>query len=99
MSKIESVTQPGALWKAQLGGPKGLVVLVVQFVPKAQVPVGVQSAAPGVKVVIQPAGNAGAVTPSKSSLKTVTGVQVGAGLGLGVPGGLGVGVAVTGTIA
>jgi len=41
------------------------VVLVVQLVPSAQVPVGVQLAAPGVKELTQPAGKAGAVTPSK----------------------------------
>jgi hypothetical protein len=65
---MESVTQPGALWNAQLGAVSGKVVLVAQFVPSAQVPVGVQLAGPGVKEVVQPAGKAGAITPSKLSL-------------------------------
>jgi hypothetical protein len=47
------------------------VVLVAQFVPSAQVPVGMQLAGPGVKVLTQPGGSAGAVTPSKFSLKRV----------------------------
>ena len=45
-------------WEAK----KGLMALVVQFVPNAQRPVGVQLAAPGVKEEPQPAGKAGAVT-------------------------------------
>jgi hypothetical protein len=67
--KLESVTQPGASWNAQLGGVLGLVVLVTQFVPSGQVSVGVQVAGPGVKEETQPDGNAGAVTSSKFSLK------------------------------
>jgi hypothetical protein len=69
VSRVESVTQPGALWNTQLGGVSGAVVLVAQFVPSAQVPVGMQLAGPGVKVLTQPGGSAGAVTPSKFSLK------------------------------
>ena len=46
---MESVTQPGASWNAQLGAVWGAVVLVVQLVPSAQVPAGVQLAGPGVK--------------------------------------------------
>jgi hypothetical protein len=69
--RLESVTQLGALWNAQLGGVDGLEVLVVQSVPSAQVPVGVQFAGPGVKEDTQPAGKAGAVTPSKFSLRKV----------------------------
>jgi len=67
--KLESVTQPGASWNAQLGGEVKPVVLVFQFVPNEQVPVGMQFAGPGVKEDPQPGGNAGAMTPSKSSCK------------------------------
>lgn len=67
--KLESVTQPGASWNAQLGGEIGFVVLVVQFVPNWQVPVGMQFAGPGVKEDPQPGGKAGAVTASKFSCK------------------------------
>jgi hypothetical protein len=67
--KLESVTQPGASWNAQLGGVVKLVVLVVQFVPKGQMPVGMQFAGPGVKEDPQPGGKAGAVTASNSSCK------------------------------
>lgn len=96
VSRVESVTQPGSSWKAQFGGVFGAVALVAQFVPSAQVPVGVQLAAPGVKEVTQPAGRAGAVTPSKFWLKTTIGVQVwvgvaGVGVGIGVVVGVGVG--------
>lgn len=48
-----------------------MVVLVFQFVPSAQVPVGVQFAGPGVKDDIHPEGKAGAVTPSNSSCRNV----------------------------
>lgn len=65
--KLESVTQPGASWNAQLGGELGLMVLVTQSVPSGQAPAGVQSAGPGVKDDDQPRGKAGAVTPSKFS--------------------------------
>jgi UDP-3-O-[3-hydroxymyristoyl] glucosamine N-acyltransferase len=94
VSSVESVTQPGSSWKAQLGAVFGVVVLVVQLVPSAQVPVGVQLAAPGVKELAQPAGKAGAVTPSTFWLKTTMGVQVCVGVGVGVDEGVGVGVGV-----
>ena len=92
VSRMESVTQPGSLWNAQLGGVSGEFVVVAQFVPSAQVPVGVQLAGPGVKEVVQPAGKAGAITPSKSSAKAVIKPH-------GVGEGVGVGVGATGTIA
>src|SRR4051812_35663028 len=37
VSRMESVTQPGASWNTQLGVEAGAVVLVTQFVPDAQV--------------------------------------------------------------
>ena len=79
---------------------------VVQFVPDAQVPAGTQLAGPAVTEVVQPAGTAGAVTPSKFSLKytKLHGVTSGVGeavalgvtvgVGEGVPGGVGVAVGV-----
>lgn len=76
------------------------MVVVSQFVPRAQVPVGMQLAGPGVKELTQPGGNPGAVTPSKFSAKTVTGVQawpavaVAVGVGDGVPVAVAVAVAV-----
>lgn len=59
--------------------------MVAQFVPSVQVPIGAQLAGPGVKEVPQPAGNAGAVTSSKLSRKTVMtpGVVVGVDVGTG----------------
>ena len=74
-----------------MGTEYGLVVLVAQFVPKAQVPVGVQLAAPETNDVVQSAGNAGAVIESKFSAKTtvVPGVSDGVGVGVGVCGGVG----------
>ena len=91
---MESVTQAGALWNAQLGGLSEPLVVVAQFVPNAHVPEGVQLAGPGVKDVVQPAGKAGAITPSKASLKatmTPHGVAVGVAVGNGVRVGVGVG--------
>ena len=87
VSRVESVTQPGASWKAQCGGVKGPLVVVIHFVPRAQVPVGAQLAGPGVKALTQPGGSAGAVTPSKYSLRVVStphGVGPGDGEGVGV---------------
>jgi hypothetical protein len=94
VSKFESVTQPGASWNAQLGDEKGLALLVAQFVPSVQVPVGVQLAGPGAKEVEKSEGSAGEVTPSKCSVKNVIkqGLGVIVGLGVGVPGGEGNGV-------
>jgi hypothetical protein len=63
------------------------VLLEAQFVPNAQVPVGVQLAGPGAKEVVQPGGKAGAVTPSKFSLSVIItphGVAEGVGDGDGV---------------
>ena len=105
VSRLESVTQLGASWKAAFGAVWEVALLVAQFVPSAHVPVGVQLAGPGVKEVTQLAGNAGAVTASKPSQKTLTkkgvgvGVEVGAvavavGVGDGVPVGVGVSVGV-----
>ena len=97
VSRKESVTQPGSLWNAQLGGVSGPLAVVAQFVPSAQVPVGVQLAGPGVKEVVQPEGSAGAMTPSKASLKATIkphGVGVGVAVGIGVSVGVGVGVGV-----
>jgi hypothetical protein len=62
-------------------------MVVAQFVPGAQVPVGTQLAGPGVKVLVQPGGSAGAVTPSKFSRRVMIrphGVGVGVGDGDGV---------------
>ena len=87
VSKVESVTQPGASWNTELGEEEGSVVLVAQWVPSAQVPPGEQLAGPGVKEDTQPAGNAGAVTASKFSFKK-TALH---GTGVGVVGGVGVG--------
>jgi hypothetical protein len=93
VSRAASVTQPGALWNAQLGGVAGLVALVVQAVPSAQVPLGMQLAGPGVEKDVQPAGSAGGVTVSKLSFNDMMvqdeGVGVTAGVGLAV--GVGVG--------
>jgi hypothetical protein len=100
VSRFESVTQLGSLWNAALGAESGVVRVVSQSVPSVQVPVGVHAFTPLVKLLIHPAGNAGAVTPSKFSLKTVVcpghiGVGDGVGDGVGVGVGLGVGVGVT----
>src|SRR5437762_246740 len=52
-----SATQVGSLWKAAFGAEGGVLVIeVVQLLPRAQVPVGVQLAAPLVKEVVHPAG-------------------------------------------
>ena len=68
-SRELSVTQDGLLWKAEFGAVSLDVLTVVQLEPKAQVPDGVQLAAPFVNEVVQPAGSAGATTPSKFSEK------------------------------
>lgn len=95
VSRLESTTQLGLLWNAALGVVSGVAALVVQFVPRAQVPPGGQLFAPGVKEVTQPGGRAGAVTPSKFWLKRIELHGVGLGVTVGVP--VGVGVAVGGT--
>ena len=66
------------------------MMLVPQFMPSAQVSVGVQLAGPGVKELVQPGGKAGAVTPSKFSLKVMT-TPHGVGVGVGDGGGVGAG--------
>jgi hypothetical protein len=105
VSRFESVTQPGSLWKAAFGAVWEMPGLVVHSVPSAQLPVGVQLAAPAVEEATQPGGSAGAVTASKPSHKirtkngVGTGVDVGTvavavGEGDGVPDGVGVAVGV-----
>ena len=76
-----------------------MVALVAQFVPSAQVPVGVQLAGPAVKEAIQPAGNAGGVTPLKLSDKKGTQGLGGVAVAVGVEVGVGVGVAVAVAVA
>ena len=72
VSSVLSVTQLGSLWKAALGAVStGAVFTVVHWDVRAHVPVGAQLAAPAVVVLTQPAGNAGATTPSKFSEKAV----------------------------
>ena len=71
VSKFESVTQPGASWKAAFGAVWELPATVTQLLPNPQVPEGVQSAGPEVKEVVQPVGNAGGVTASKPSQSTL----------------------------
>jgi hypothetical protein len=70
----------------------GLVALVAQSVPSAQLPPGVQLAGPGVKDDAQPAGKSGGVTVSKPSFNGM----MAQGKGVGVVGGVAVGVAVGG---
>jgi hypothetical protein len=72
VSSVLLVTQLGSLWKAAFGAVSTKPVLtVVKLVPSAQVPVGVQFAAPLVKLLTHPAGSAGATTPSKFSEKAM----------------------------
>ena len=94
VSRAESVTQPGALWNAELGGEEGSLALVVQGVPSAQVPLGMQVAGPGVTEDVQPAGSAGGVTVSKLSFNDMMVQEEGVGVtgGVGVAVGVGVGV-------
>src|SRR6185436_7459448 len=70
VSSVSLVTQLGSLWKAALGAVStGAVLVVVQLVPSVQSgPPTVQSPSPFVKAETQPAGKAGAVTPSKFSV-------------------------------
>lgn len=93
VSKVESVTQPGALWNTVLGGDEGSTALVAQSVPSAQLPPGVQLAGPGVKEEAQPAGRSGGVTVSKPSFNAMTTQAAGVGVagGVGVAEGVGVG--------
>ena len=65
-------------------------MLVTQPEPNAHVPAAAQSAAPELKEVVHPGGNAGGVTESKVSF-TCTRMQ---GLEMGVGEGVGVGVTV-----
>src|SRR5689334_15307499 len=74
VSSVPSVTQLGSLWKAEFGAVSAPLACVTQFEPRAQVPEGVQFAAPLVNVDTQPAGKAGAVTPSKFSWRAVASV-------------------------
>src|SRR5689334_21031243 len=60
VSRVLSVTQEGSLWKAELGAVSAPLAWVTHWLVKAQVPVGVQLAAPAVVVLTQPAGSAGA---------------------------------------
>jgi hypothetical protein len=103
VSRFESVTQLGALWNAEFGAVLEVPVLVVQSVPSAQVPAGVQSAGPILEVATQFGGNAGAVTASNPSQKiwkkkgvgvgvAVGIVEVAVGVGEGVPVGVGASV-------
>jgi len=82
-----SLTVAGSLIKASLGAVSGVVVEVTQ-----------SGAAPAAFAATQPAGSAGATTPSKFSLKTMpvhgVGVGVGDSVGVGVGDGVGVGVGV-----
>src|SRR5205814_8980919 len=88
-SRRLSLTEAGSSTNASLGALSGVVVDVTQ-----------RGAGPEAFDAVQPAGNAGAVTPSKFSAKAVpvhgvtVGLGVGVGLGLGVGVGVGVGVAV-----
>ena len=68
VSRRLSLTVAGSSIKASLGAVSGVVVEVTQ-----------SGAAPAALAATQPAGRAGAVTPSKFSLKTVPahGVAVG----------------------
>ena len=71
LSRTLLVTQDGSLWKAEFGAVSLDVLTVVQLLPSVQNgPPTVQSPSPLVKAVVQPAGSAGATTPSKFSLKT-----------------------------
>jgi len=99
VSRFESVTQPGASWKAAFGAVEETPAWVVHCVPNEQVPVGMQFAGPDVDEGTQPGGKAGAVTASKPSHKSLTkngvgvGVEVGTvavGVGEAVPVGVGV---------
>lgn len=101
VSRFESVTQPGSSWNAAFGAVCETPAWVFHGVPNAQVPVGVQFAAPEVEEATQFGGKAGAVTASNPSHKSLTkngvgvGVEVGTvavGEGEGVPVGVGVGV-------
>jgi hypothetical protein len=90
VSKRLSLIVVGSLTKASLGALSGDVVEVTHKIPS-----GLTALA-----ATQPAGNAGAVTPSKFSLRVphgvgvgVPGVGVGGGVGVGVHAGHGVGVA------
>jgi hypothetical protein len=71
VSSVLSVTQLGSLWNAELGAVSLVLLSVVHWLMSAQVPVGVQLAAPAVEALTHPAGKAGAVTPSKFSVNTV----------------------------
>src|SRR5262245_31081390 len=72
LSSVLFVTQDGSLWKAEFGAVSLVVLTVVQLPPSAhRGPPTVQSPSPLVKAVTQPAGNAGAVTPSKFSLNAI----------------------------
>ena len=56
--------EAGSLMKAALGAVSGVVLTVAQ------------ASVPASEVVVQPAGKAGAVTPSKASVRGTTGVPV-----------------------
>src|SRR5262245_3741549 len=81
VTRTLSLTPSWSAMKASLGAVSGVVVEVTHIVPS-----------PGIRLVaVQSAGKAGAVTPSKFSLKTV-GPQV--GVGVTVPPAVAVDVAV-----
>ena len=72
VSSVLLETQLGSLWNASLGAVSGVVADVVQLVPSVQSgPPTVQSPSPFVNAVTHPAGKAGAVTPSKFSIKAM----------------------------
>ena len=83
VSRYLSLTTAGSLTKASFGAVSGVVVEVTHRIPSGSIPL----------VATQPAGRAGATTPSKFSAAAVLhGPAV--GVGDGVPPKVAVGVAV-----
>src|SRR5947207_914306 len=85
VSRRLSLTLAGSLTKASLGAVSGMVVEVTH-----------SGSGPEALVATQPAGKAGVVTPSNSSLNTVghgvpVAEAVAVAVGVGVPLGVGVG--------
>ena len=83
VSRRLSVTTAGSSIKASLGAVSGVVVEVTH-----------RGAPPAALLATQPAGNAGAVTPSKFSLKEEHGEGDGVEVGVGVGGTVAVAVGV-----
>jgi hypothetical protein len=65
------VTQLGSSWVTEFGCESGLLALVTQWEANEHVPPWAQVAAPVLKVLTHPCGNAGGTTPSKLSDKNV----------------------------